>query len=121
MSSYSPSVTCGPATHACCHSTVLLLLFALIHAIVAKLGLVKTIGADRRRIPFAPVVAAALIGTFMLGCLDQPPAALWSEQNAFHAISRICKMASGFLLQYANEGTNTRPRQNVIDLRAGTC
>ena len=54
--------------------SVLLLLFALIHAIVAKLGLVKTIGVDRRRIPFAPVVAAALIGTFMLGCLDQPPA-----------------------------------------------
>jgi prepilin peptidase CpaA len=52
---------------------IFLLLFTLIHAILAKSGLVKTVGIDRKRIPFAPTVAAALIGTFMLGCLDQAP------------------------------------------------
>lgn len=54
--------------------TVLLLLFAIIHTVVAKLGLVTTVGPDRRRVPFAPTVAAALIGTFMLGCLSPLPA-----------------------------------------------
>jgi prepilin peptidase CpaA len=49
--------------------TILLLLFTLIHAILAKSGLVKSVGIDRKRIPFAPTVAAALIGTFMLGCV----------------------------------------------------
>jgi prepilin peptidase CpaA len=51
--------------------TVLLLVFAIIHTILAKIGLVTTVGPDRRRVAFAPTVAAALIGTFMLGCLDQ--------------------------------------------------
>ena len=50
--------------------TIFLLVFALIHAIVVKMGIVKAIGADGRRVPFAPTIAAALIGIFMLGCLE---------------------------------------------------
>src|ERR1700676_1979858 len=51
---------------------ILLSLFATIHAGAGKLGLaeVRRAGEDKRsRIAFAPAVAAALIGTFMLGCL----------------------------------------------------
>jgi prepilin peptidase CpaA len=50
----------------------LLSLFAGIHAGAGKLGWAKLhqAGEDKRsRIAFAPAVAAALIGTFMLGCL----------------------------------------------------
>lgn len=53
--------------------TIFLLVFALIHAIVVKMGIVKAIGADGRRVPFAPAIAAALIGIFMLGCLEHAP------------------------------------------------
>jgi prepilin peptidase CpaA len=52
---------------------VLLLIFATLHTGAAKLGWVGTQQLDddaRARIPFAPSVAAALIGTFMLGCLQ---------------------------------------------------
>jgi prepilin peptidase CpaA len=52
---------------------IFLLLFTLIHAILANSGLVKSVGIDRKRIPFAPTVAAALIGTFMVGCLNAKP------------------------------------------------
>jgi prepilin peptidase CpaA len=51
---------------------LLLLLFAGIHTIAAKLGLANVQRAEndeRKRIPFAPSIAAALIGVFMLGCL----------------------------------------------------
>jgi prepilin peptidase CpaA len=51
---------------------VLLLAFASIHALIARFGLATAPPADgdkHRRIAFAPSVAAALIGTFMLGCL----------------------------------------------------
>jgi Flp pilus assembly protein protease CpaA len=51
---------------------VLLLLFAGGHTIAAKLGWadVQRVANDERlRIPFAPSIAAALIGVFMLGCL----------------------------------------------------
>jgi prepilin peptidase CpaA len=51
---------------------ILLSLFAMIHAIAGKLGWVEVrrVGEDKRsRIAFAPSVAAALIGIFMLGCL----------------------------------------------------
>src|SRR6266849_4915908 len=51
---------------------ILLLLFSGIHIIAAKLGWADTQRADndeRKRIPFAPSIAAALIGVFMLGCL----------------------------------------------------
>jgi prepilin peptidase CpaA len=51
---------------------VLLLVFAGIHSIAAKLGWADVQRADndeRNRIPFAPSIAAALIGVFMLGCL----------------------------------------------------
>ena len=54
--------------------TIFLLVFALIHASVVKMGIVKAIGPDGRRVPFAPTIAAALIGTFMLGCLERAPA-----------------------------------------------
>jgi prepilin peptidase CpaA len=55
---------------------VLLSLFATIHAITGKLGWVdvQQTGKDERaRIAFAPSVAAAMIGTFMLGCLAPVP------------------------------------------------
>jgi prepilin peptidase CpaA len=51
---------------------ILLSLFATIHAIAGKLGWLdlQYIGDNKRaRIAFAPSVAAALIGIFMLGCL----------------------------------------------------
>jgi len=52
---------------------VLLLIFASIHSLAAKFGWAGTQSlADdaRKRIPFAPSVAAALIGTFVIGCLS---------------------------------------------------
>src|SRR5215470_15857629 len=51
---------------------VLLLVFAGLHVLATKLGWADTRRSDddeRKRIPFAPAVAAALIGVFMLGCL----------------------------------------------------
>jgi prepilin peptidase CpaA len=51
---------------------VLLFLFAGVHTIAAKLGWadVQVMDNDaRKRIPFAPSIAAALVGIFMLGCL----------------------------------------------------
>jgi prepilin peptidase CpaA len=54
--------------------TILLLLFAIVHAGAVKFGLVNAIGADSRRIPFAPTIAAALIGVFLIGCLEPSPA-----------------------------------------------
>jgi prepilin peptidase CpaA len=50
---------------------LLLSLFATVHTIAGKLGWVELqhAGEDKRsRIAFAPSVAAALIGIFMLGC-----------------------------------------------------
>jgi prepilin peptidase CpaA len=51
---------------------VLLALFCSAHGLAAKFGWVKSqdAGGGRRRIPFAPSVAAALIGTFMLRALQ---------------------------------------------------
>jgi Flp pilus assembly protein protease CpaA len=52
--------------------SILLLAFATVHTISAKLGWVEVqrTGKDKRpRIPFAPSVAGALIGLFALGCL----------------------------------------------------
>jgi prepilin peptidase CpaA len=51
---------------------VLLLVFAGAHTLAARLGWVDVARAEhdlRPRIPFAPTIAAALIGVFMLGCL----------------------------------------------------
>jgi prepilin peptidase CpaA len=51
---------------------VLLLISTTIHTLAAKIGWADTqrlAGDDRRRIPFAPSIAAALIGIFLLGCL----------------------------------------------------
>jgi prepilin peptidase CpaA len=55
---------------------VMLLVFASAHTLIAKLRrtpMPQHIVRDRTRIPFAPSVAASLIGVFMLGCL-RPPA-----------------------------------------------
>jgi len=55
---------------------VLLLVFAGLHVIATKLGWADTRRGDddeRKRIPFAPSVAAALIGVFLLGCLAPMP------------------------------------------------
>jgi prepilin peptidase CpaA len=56
---------------------ILLLVFTTIHTIAAKFGWVHVRRIDNRKlIPFAPSVAAALIGTFMLGCLAPGPESL---------------------------------------------
>ena len=54
---------------------ILLLVFASLHTIAARLGWAESqADGDRRaRIAFAPSVAAALIAVFRLGCL-RPPA-----------------------------------------------
>jgi prepilin peptidase CpaA len=51
---------------------VLLLIFAVIHTLATRLGWTHSLrlpGDEGERIPFAPAVAAALIGVFVLGCL----------------------------------------------------
>ncbi len=49
---------------------LLLLIFAGFHTVLAKLRWVDAQEVEgRKRIAFAPSVAAALIGTFLLGCL----------------------------------------------------
>src|SRR6516164_3064330 len=51
---------------------ILLLVFACIHTLAAKLKFVDTLvdGEGKERIPLAPSIAAALIGVCMLGCLN---------------------------------------------------
>ncbi len=51
---------------------ILLSLFSVLHSLAARWGWVKSqiTATGRRRIPFAPSVAAALIGTFMLRSLQ---------------------------------------------------
>jgi Flp pilus assembly protein protease CpaA len=52
---------------------ILLLVFASLHSAAAKLGWAasrQTENDPRKRIPFAPSVACALIGIFLLGCLQ---------------------------------------------------
>jgi prepilin peptidase CpaA len=49
---------------------VILTVFALLHTLVAKLGWARAQHVNGRiRVPFAPSVAAGLIGIFMGGCL----------------------------------------------------
>jgi prepilin peptidase CpaA len=51
---------------------LLLLLVVSIHTLAAKVGWADTQSAEndnRKRIPFAPSIAAALAGVFLLGCL----------------------------------------------------
>jgi prepilin peptidase CpaA len=53
--------------------SLLLLVFAMLHVRAAKFGLANAEGRGgegRMRIPFAPSIAAALIGVFVLGCLS---------------------------------------------------
>lgn len=53
---------------------LLLFVFGALHSLAAKLGWVAAQHMGGRiRIAFAPSVAAALIGTFMLGCLHPLP------------------------------------------------
>jgi len=55
---------------------VLLLVFAGLHVLATRLGWADTRRSDddeRKRIPFAPSIAAALIGVLMLGCLAPAP------------------------------------------------
>jgi len=48
---------------------VLMMIFAIVNVVAAKFGWVKVQQTgDRKRIPFAPSVAGALIVCFMLGC-----------------------------------------------------
>jgi prepilin signal peptidase PulO-like enzyme (type II secretory pathway) len=54
---------------------LLLLLFVSLHTFAARFGWVGSQQDDngsRQRIPFAPSIAAALIGTIPLGCLRAP-------------------------------------------------
>jgi prepilin peptidase CpaA len=55
---------------------ILLCLFASIHGLAAKLKWApfqqQAANDARVRIPFAPAIAAAMIGTFMLSCLYRP-------------------------------------------------
>ena len=50
---------------------ILLLVFSAAHAVAARLGwlAMQSDERSRMRIPFAPSVAAAMIGTFLSGCL----------------------------------------------------
>jgi prepilin peptidase CpaA len=51
---------------------ILLLVFSMGHTLAARVGWVSAPqidGDERKRIPFAPSVAASLIVVFMLGCL----------------------------------------------------
>ena len=52
---------------------ILLALFSSVHGLAAKLNWAKSqdSGGGRRRIPLAPSVAAALIGTFVLRSLQR--------------------------------------------------
>jgi len=53
--------------------TILLFVFASVHSLAATFGWAaaqQNEGDRRKRIPFAPSVAAALVGTFMSGCLQ---------------------------------------------------
>jgi prepilin peptidase CpaA len=50
---------------------VLLSIFAMLHLAATKIGWARVQQVDnRKRIPFAPSVAAALMVCFILGCLD---------------------------------------------------
>jgi prepilin peptidase CpaA len=53
---------------------IFLAFFATLYAIAAKLRWVAAQQVDgRTRVPFAPAVAAALIASFMIGCLQPLP------------------------------------------------
>jgi prepilin peptidase CpaA len=68
-----------------------LLLFGsiLVHVAAMKLGWagVQQTG-EQKRIPFAPSVAAALIATFMLGCLQPNPYVIQLSGKSHNALSR---------------------------------
>jgi len=50
---------------------LILCVFALVHTLVAKLGWVRAQWVNRRiKVPFAPSVAAGLIGIYLGGCLN---------------------------------------------------
>ena len=54
---------------------ILLCVFASFHGLAAKLNWVPSqhaVNGRQARIPFAPSIAAAMIGTFALGCLYGP-------------------------------------------------
>jgi len=54
---------------------ILLLVFSCLHTAVVKIkgaATKKSNGGARTRIPFAPSIAAALVGVIMLGCLRVP-------------------------------------------------
>ena len=66
---------------------VLLLIFATMHAVAAKFGLVKVQQTgDHKRIPFAPSVAGALVAIFMLGYLQPNPYVVRLSQNLLPTI-----------------------------------
>jgi Flp pilus assembly protein protease CpaA len=49
---------------------IILVVFALLHALAARLDLVQAQRVEGRlKVAFAPSIAAGLIGIFLLGCL----------------------------------------------------
>src|SRR6516225_8145957 len=64
---------------------VLLAVFAAMHVVAAKFGWaeVQQVG-DKKRIPLAPSVAAALILCFILGCLQPIPISSSTQLSHLH-------------------------------------
>jgi len=64
---------------------VLLAVFAAVHVVAAKFGWaeVQQVG-DKKRIPLAPSVAAALILCFILGCLQPMPISSPTQLSHLH-------------------------------------
>ena len=64
--------------------TLLLTLFAMLELVAARLDWIKVkqAGDGRKRVPFAPAVAGALIACFMLGCLR--PVSLLTQLGYSH-------------------------------------
>ena len=78
---------------------ILMLMFVIIHTIVAKLGWMEVERVDgQMRIPFAPSVAAALVGTFMLGCIEGRPM-IPSYRTSVDAGSGTCVQLSRIIAE----------------------
>jgi prepilin peptidase CpaA len=89
---------------------VLLAVFAAVHVVAAKFGWaeVQQVG-DKKRIPLAPSVAAALILCFILGCL-QPISSPTQLSHLHWVVSRIFRSAPGASppsLRAATHGTSS--------------
>jgi Flp pilus assembly protein protease CpaA len=65
-----PAVGLWIGAHCALLFSMLLLVFICVHFVAARLGWTRTaIIGQRRALPYAPSVAAAMIATILLGCL----------------------------------------------------